>query len=87
MGRVPLPPDRTLRRRLEVGHRIRRERKLAHLSQEKLAELAGIDRKTVSRIETGTMAVKLDHLLDLADALEIPPARLLPGGPEPPSAT
>jgi transcriptional regulator with XRE-family HTH domain len=49
-----------------------------NLTQDRLAALAGLDGKTISRIETGTMSPILDHLLDLADALDVPPASLLP---------
>ena len=38
---------------MEVGRIIRRERKLAELSQTELAERAGIDQGDLSRLETG----------------------------------
>lgn len=80
----PLPPDsRVLRRRLEVGRRIRDARLWANLSQERLAERAGIDRKTISRIENGHMSPSLDHLLDIAEAAGVQAVCLVPGGPEP----
>jgi transcriptional regulator with XRE-family HTH domain len=71
-------PDRTLRRRLAVGTRIRDARERARLTQEEVADRAGLDRKTISRIENGVMAVLIDHLLDIADALGVPPSSLLP---------
>ncbi|MGP4114697.1 helix-turn-helix domain-containing protein [Streptomyces sp. 4N509B] len=79
----PLPPDRILRRRLEVGRRIRDARTWANLTQERLAERAEIDRKTISRIENGHMSPSLDHLLDIAEAAGVEPVCLVPGGPEP----
>ncbi|WP_226961385.1 MULTISPECIES: helix-turn-helix domain-containing protein [Streptomyces] len=84
MGRVPLPADeRRLARRLDVGRRVRAARLRANLSQGDLAQLAGLDIKTVNRIENGLTSPVLDHLLDIADALGVPPAVLMPGGPEP----
>lgn len=44
----------------------------AKLSQEKLGELTGLDRKTINRIETGAYSTLLDHLLLIADALHVP---------------
>lgn len=63
------PPAWVLTRRRQIGDRIRTGRKL---SQEKLAELAGLDRKTVNRIEQGTHSTLIDHLLLIADALRVP---------------
>lgn len=74
-------PDRVLRRRLQVGQLLRAERRHQNLTQDQLAERAGLDSKTVSRIENGVMSPILDHLLDLADALDVPPASLLPDDP------
>jgi transcriptional regulator with XRE-family HTH domain len=74
-------PDRLLRRRLEVGARLRDARLEANLTQERLGERAGLDHKTVSRIETGTMSPLLDTVLDLADAIGVSAAQLMPGGP------
>ncbi|KAB8163039.1 helix-turn-helix domain-containing protein [Streptomyces sp. 3MP-14] len=81
---MPLPADeRRLARRLDVGRRVRAARLRANLSQGDLAQLAGLDIKTVNRIENGLTSPVLDHLLDIADALGVPPAVLMPGGPEP----
>jgi transcriptional regulator with XRE-family HTH domain len=37
----------------EIGHRLKRKRLSKNLSQQKLAELAGLNRTTISDIETG----------------------------------
>ncbi|MBQ0974579.1 helix-turn-helix transcriptional regulator [Streptomyces sp. RK31] len=66
------PPDWLLARRRAIGGRIRTARTGRKLSQEKLAELAGLDRKTVNRIEQATHATSVDHLLLIADALRVP---------------
>ncbi|EST35763.1 hypothetical protein N566_17290 [Streptomycetaceae bacterium MP113-05] len=42
---------------------------LANLTQEGLAAAAGISSDTVWRIETGTRSARLDHLIQIADAL------------------
>lgn len=47
------------------------------LSQEKLAEAAGLDRKTVNRIEQGAYSTLVDHLLLIAAALDVPLAELV----------
>lgn len=44
----------------------------AKLSQEKLGELTGLDRKTINRVEQGAHATLIDHLLLIADALHVP---------------
>ncbi|RKN56951.1 XRE family transcriptional regulator, partial [Streptomyces klenkii] len=79
----PLPAEEILRRRLEVGHLIRHARLAAKLSQEKLADRAGVDRKTISRAESGIAALKVDHLIAVAAALGISPRVLLPERPGP----
>lgn len=76
-------PAWVLTRRRAIGDRVRATRTGRALSQEKLGELAGLDRKTVNRIEQGTHATLIDHLLLLADALGVPLAELVR---EPPSA-
>jgi transcriptional regulator with XRE-family HTH domain len=76
--RAPLP-DWLLAARRDLGDRLRAHRLAAHLSQETLAELAGIDRKTVSRLENGHTAPPTDTLLRIAHALGRPLDQLLVG--------
>lgn len=66
------PPDWVLERRRAVGDRIRDARLHANLTQEKLAELAGMDRQSVNRIEQGHASPLLDNLIRIADALNVP---------------
>lgn len=47
------------------------------LSQQALADIAGIDRKTVNRIENGHFSPSIDTLVRLGDAFRLKPARLL----------
>ncbi|MDR1168973.1 MAG: helix-turn-helix domain-containing protein [Heliobacteriaceae bacterium] len=57
--------------------RIRFERIKKKLSQEKLAELAGIGRSTLTQIEGQTSSPTLDVVEKLAKALEYEPYELL----------
>jgi len=79
VARVPAlpPPPCLLQQREAIGRRIRHLRERAGLSQETLGELAGVSRWTVYRTELGTYSPRLDVLLRLARALEVPPDRLL----------
>lgn len=47
------------------------------LSQAKLAEYAGVDRKTINRIENGHFSPALDTIVRLSVALDISPSELL----------
>ena len=64
---------------VQLGIAIAALRKLKGLSQEKLAEKAGISRSLVSTIEAPGIAngFSLDVFFDIADALEIDPADLI----------
>lgn len=52
-----------------IGQRIAALRKLAGMSQEQLAERAGLQRTHVSRIEAGKYAVTLESIQAIAEAL------------------
>ncbi|AFC87318.1 helix-turn-helix transcriptional regulator [Frateuria aurantia] len=56
---------------LQMGTLIRRRRKQLHWSQTVLASKAGLRQETVSLIENGHAAVRLDTLLDLLAALDL----------------
>lgn len=62
----------------QLGLRVRDARLYADLTQEALAELAGIDRSTVQRIERGQTDAKVSHLLRVARVLKVPTRDLLP---------
>ncbi|TGZ14769.1 hypothetical protein DV517_62520 [Streptomyces sp. S816] len=70
-------PDWVLTRRRAIGDAVRAARGRHQLSQEKLGELVDLDRKTINRIEQGTHSTLLDHLLLIADALDVPLADLV----------
>lgn len=64
-------------RRQRVGNRLRELRKQRGLTQEKLAQAAGLDRSFYVEIENGVHSVALDRLFDIADALEVDVVDLL----------
>ncbi|MFF4836267.1 helix-turn-helix domain-containing protein [Streptomyces sp. NPDC001315] len=76
MPSVP-PLDWVLARRRAIGDRIRDARRGRKLSQEKLAELAGMDLQAINRIEMGHQAALIDNLIRIADALDSPLADLV----------
>ena len=54
----------------ELGKRIKRIRGEKKISQEKLAEIAGILIQKVSEIENGKTKMKLQEFMNIADALD-----------------
>ncbi|WP_329564646.1 helix-turn-helix transcriptional regulator [Kitasatospora sp. NBC_01266] len=66
-----------MRIRREVGDRIRRMRRDRHLSQEKLAEMTGVDRQTIGFYELGRTSPTLDQLVAISRALGVPLVNLL----------
>ena len=71
------PPDWVLARRRAVGENIRGARKAAKVTQEVLAERAGMDRQAINRIEQGHASALLDNLIRIAAALDTPLADLV----------
>lgn len=71
------PPDWVLTCRRAIGDHIRAARRTRGLSQEKLAELAGMDRQAINRIEQGHQAALIDNLIRIAAALDVPLADLV----------
>jgi transcriptional regulator with XRE-family HTH domain len=68
-----------LRLAREFGAKMKRRRLELELSQERLAEAAGLDRSYVSAIERGEHLPSLNVIVKLAHALGVPPADLIPG--------
>ena len=56
---------------------IRRLRKMRNLTQEALAGASGLDVTYLARVERATINLSVGVLAQLADALEVEPARLL----------
>lgn len=77
--------DLELRRRL--GESVRQLRALQGLSQEELAERAGLHWTQVQRIEQAKLNPTLETLESLARGLGVPAAKLLDGVPDEKSST
>ncbi|MGW9058928.1 helix-turn-helix domain-containing protein [Streptomyces sp. NPDC055733] len=71
------PPDWIRDHRRTVGARIRAARLRANLTQERLAEAAGMDRQAINRIEQGHASPLLDNLLRIARAIGADPGDLI----------
>ena len=60
-----------------LGNKIREWRIERHLSQERLADLAGLHRTYVGAVERGERNVSLVNIVAIARALDVLPAELL----------
>jgi transcriptional regulator with XRE-family HTH domain len=70
-------PAWVLARRTQLGHRIAELRARADLSQDQLAERAGLDRRSIQRYEAATREPQYGDLLLIAAALDVPLADLV----------
>jgi transcriptional regulator with XRE-family HTH domain len=61
------------------GRNVQKERLYQKISQETLAEKAELDRTYISSMERGKRNVSLLNIVKVANALSIPPSRLLEG--------
>ena len=79
MSRARQITVRNIHRYVEIGLNVAYFRKLRNLTQEELAEKAGISRSYLSAIEAPNIVktLSLELLFNLADALDIEPFRLL----------
>lgn len=66
-------------RLLRIGETIRNERRRSGLSQEALADEAGLDRSHLGRIERGERNLTLLNLFRIADALGTRASKILDG--------
>lgn len=64
-------------RLVAFGEKVRKKRKEKGLSQEALADLAGIDRSYMGHIARGDQNITLTKIHQIADALEIPVVNLI----------
>jgi putative transcriptional regulator len=79
---VRKPSESTMKRDVKIMRSVLAERlydlrSANELSQAFLAELAGVDRKTINRIENGHFSPALDTIVRLSVALGIAPSDLL----------
>jgi transcriptional regulator with XRE-family HTH domain len=65
---------------VHVGNRLKELRIRRAMTQNELAEAAGIDKNTVNRIERNHTEPRPPTLRKLADALRVDPAELIGGG-------
>lgn len=56
---------------LKLGHKIQIERKKRKLSQEKLAELANLNRNFIGMVERGETNITIKNLENIANAFEM----------------
>lgn len=69
----------------EFGSRVRHRRRALGLSQEKLAERAGLHRTYMGAVERGERNLAVLNILRLAEALAVEPGDLLDGLVAPPN--
>jgi transcriptional regulator with XRE-family HTH domain len=71
-------PDWILTRRQELGHRIATLRRERGLSQDQLAEAAGLDRRSIQRYEGAVREPQAGDLFLIARALDVHVSELFP---------
>lgn len=64
-------PDWVMQRRIALGHRIADLRRQQELSQEALAHLAGMERRSIQRYENAVRDPQFSDLLLIAHALRV----------------
>ena len=69
----------TEKKEARVSARLRKLRIEQEMSQDTLAKKAGLERKTVNRIENGHFSPSLQSLILLCGALKVKPADVLEG--------
>lgn len=66
-------------KRVRLAEKLYELRQDNNLSQARLAEIAGVDRKTINRIENGHFSPALDTIVRLCVALGVNPSEILKG--------
>ncbi len=77
--RIPLPEHASLglEEAFVLGYNVERLRKRAHMDIATFAQVAGITRPTVYKVERGESNLKLSYLKKIADALDVSVVDLL----------
>lgn len=65
------------RKATQVANRMKAERKNRKWSQQELADRAGIDRKTVNRIERGHFSPSMETYFMLCQAMKVSPTHFI----------
>lgn len=68
---------RVKEQRLVLAERLYEFRQDQDFSQAQLAEIAGVDRKTINRIENGHFSPAMDTIVRLGTALGVDPSEIL----------
>ena len=63
--------------KLILGSSVREHRKFLNLTQEKLAEIIGVDKNTINRIETGITFITSDNYAKLCNVFNVHPGVLM----------
>jgi transcriptional regulator with XRE-family HTH domain len=63
----------------QFGANLKRFRRRVRLSQEELAQAAGLHRTAIGKLENGERVPRIDTVIKLCGALEAEPAELLAG--------
>lgn len=69
--------NQIMKRRKQIAEQIMSKRQENEMSQDALAKKAGIDRKTINRIENGHFSPSVETLIRIANALNTHPKELL----------
>ena len=64
---------------VEFGRRLRIARQIKNLTQSELADILGVDRLHISRMERGVVACSIDLLLEISNQLGVTTDFLLKG--------
>lgn len=57
--------------RIDMGKRMKAQRKTLHMTQEQIAEKLGITVKHYGGVERGTAGLSLDNLIELSNILDV----------------
>lgn len=69
-----------IKQQRQVARNLRNYRKQVRMSQQALADFAGVDRKTINRIENNRFSPNMDTLLRICYVLEVAPSDLFKAG-------
>lgn len=65
--------------RFLIGERFKEARLEAGLTQQVVGDRAGVDRKTINRIENGIFSPSVDTLLRVCYVFDVEPSKMLKG--------